>query len=275
MTAPRDRESLAEEQSFLLRSLDDLDAEHADGNVDDATYERLRGDYTARAARVTRLLDDGAGTLRPAPENVARTSATRRIVTGISIAAFVGVASVALAFGLGVRLPGQTITGIQPNGAAAGPSLKELRAEVKAAPDDPGPRLALARALMGAQKSKAAIIEFSRAAALNPRNPEPYAYSGWLIRLQGFPDQGIELLDRAIEVDAEYPDAHAFKGIVLFRDKQDPEAAIAEFQRYLVLAPDSQLAGQVRTLLAQAVESGTPSTSPSSTSTPTTPHSTR
>ena len=52
-----DREALEEERSFLLRSLADLDAERADGNVDDGTYERLHADYTARAARVIHQLD--------------------------------------------------------------------------------------------------------------------------------------------------------------------------------------------------------------------------
>lgn len=264
MTDSFDRTQAEEEQAFLLRSLDDLDAEHADGNVDDATYERLRGDYTARAARVTRRLEGDAVAEPMTREPI---STTRRVLTGVAIAAFVGLASVALAFGLGVRLPGQTISGTQRAATSAGPTVKELRADVRAAPADPAARLALARALMGAQNLKAAVTEFSRAAQLDPTNPEPFAYSGWLIRLQGFPDQGIQLLDKAIEVDANYADAHAFKGITLLRDRQDPEAAIGEFQRYLVLAPDAPLAQQVRTLLAQAVESGTAS-NPSSTTKP-------
>ncbi|MBK5287253.1 MAG: tetratricopeptide repeat protein [Acidimicrobiia bacterium] len=265
MTEPVDREQIEEERAFLLRSLDDLDAEHADGNVDDATYERLRGDYVARAARATRLLDGQNVSDSPAAAP-AQSSTVRRVVIGLSVAAFVVLASVALAFGLGVRLPGETITGTQRSSTASGPSLKQLRADVQAAPADPSARLDLARALMAKRDFTGAVTEFSRAAQLDPGNPEPFTYSGWLIRLQGFPDQGIQLLDKAIEVDGEYPDAHAFKGITLLRDKQDPEAAITEFRRYLVLAPDSPLADQVRTLLAQAVESGT-STTTSTTST--------
>ena len=40
------REPLEEERDFLLRSLDDLESERAEGNIDDATYERLHTDYT-------------------------------------------------------------------------------------------------------------------------------------------------------------------------------------------------------------------------------------
>ena len=162
MTGPRDRDSLDEEQSFLL-ARSTISTPNAPTATSTTTTTRGCATTTPPARPRCRLLADGAGTA-VAPETVARTSATRRVVTG-SRGRVRRVASVALAYGLGARLPGQTITGTQPNGAAAGPSLKELRAAVKAAPNDPAPRLALARALMGAQKSPAAIIEFRRAAA--------------------------------------------------------------------------------------------------------------
>lgn len=268
MADATDREVLDDEREFLLRSLDDLDAEHADGNIDDETYVRLRDDYTARAARVFHQLDGDATEAEITPP----VRVGRRLLVGGAVITFATLAAVALAYGLGARLPGQTITGRQSEtrsqkSAAAG--VKTLRAAVKANPNDPAAHLALARALMGVQNPTDALIEFGEAARLDPTNPEPFTYSGWLIRLQGFPDQALTLLDKAIEVDPQYADARAFKGIILFRDKHDPEAAIAQFQRYLVRAPDSPLAGQVRTLLAQAVEAGrTSTTSTTSTSTP-------
>ena len=263
-----DPEVLDNERDFLLRSLDDLDAEHAEGNIDDETYERLKLDYTARAARVLHQLDGDAVASEPKPPP----KTGRRVFVGLSVVAFAVAASVALAYGLGARLPGQTITGQQvttkEQQAGADRGLQKLQAAVKANPNDPQAHLALARALMGNQDVPDALTEFSEAARLDPKNPEPFTYSGWLIRLQGFPDDGLKLLDKAIEVDPQYADARAFKGIILLRDKQDPEGAIAQFQRYLVRAPDSPLAAQVRTLLAQAVEAGRTSSSTTSTSTP-------
>jgi cytochrome c-type biogenesis protein CcmH/NrfG len=263
------RDALEEEQEFLLRSLDDLDAERAEGNVDEGTYARLRDDYTARAARVMHQLEGDAvdgGTEAAEPRRNGR-----RVLVGVGVVAFATLASVAMAYGLGARLPGQTITGRQSDsskpGAAAADGLRALRARVKANPDDAEAHLALARGLMGAQDMPDALSEFGNAAKLDPSKPEAFAYSGWLIRLQGFPDQALTLLDKAIEIDPAYPDARAFKGILLLRDKHDPEGAIAQFQRYLVRAPDSPLADQVRTLLAQAVEAGRTSTT--TTTTPT------
>ena len=123
---------------------------------------------------------------------------------------------------------------------------------------------------MGTQNGAGALAQFQAAARLDPKNPEPFAYSGWLVRLQGFPDQGLTLIDKAITLDPDYPDARFFKGVILFRDKSQPDAAIAEFQQYLVAAPDSPLAPQVRQLLAQAVEAGTSGSSTSTTTPPTT-----
>ena len=262
------RESLEAEREFLIRSLDDLDAELADDNVDQSTYDRLHADYTARAARVLRALDGEAAALAAAEsERIPARLTARRLVSAVAVVVFVGIVGVALAYGFGARLPGQTITGRQsPSGPSAAQRLRELRADVARSPDDPAAHLDLARALMGSD-SGAALQAFQQAARLDPRNPEPFAYSGWLIRLQGFPDDGLTLLDKAIELRDDYPDAHFFKGVILLRDQKQPEAAIAEFQRYLVAAPSSPLANQVRTLLAEAVEaSGTtaPSSTPSS-----------
>ena len=50
---------LEEERNFLLRSLVDLEREHAVGDVDDVDYHELREGYTVRAAATLRAIDDG------------------------------------------------------------------------------------------------------------------------------------------------------------------------------------------------------------------------
>lgn len=61
----RDDERDDEEREFLLRSLRDLDAEFAAGDIDEADYHTLRDDYTARAAALLRpaepVLGGGGG----------------------------------------------------------------------------------------------------------------------------------------------------------------------------------------------------------------------
>ena len=264
-----DRDALEEERDFLLRSLDDLASERAEGNIDDATYARLHADYTARAARVLHQLDGD-----PVPTDsveTGRVSTRRRVLTIGGIVVFAIVVGVVLAFGLGARLPGDTITGRQRETAAAAArrQLATLRADVKANPNYAAARLALARGLMGDQDAAGALRQFQAAAKLDPTNPEPYAYSGWLIRLQGYPADGLTLLDKAIQLNPAYADARFFRGIIMLRDRSDPVGAAAEFRQYLGLAPDSPLAPQVRQLLAEA--EAKPGSAPASTTSTTTP----
>jgi cytochrome c-type biogenesis protein CcmH/NrfG len=259
---PEQQVPVSEEGQFLMRSLEDLEAERAAGGMDDATYERLHADYTARAAA---LLRAERGDDTPVPDASPRSTGRRIAVVG-GIVVFAAVAAVALAFALGARLPGQTITGGTGEAQVSDTERERaLESVVAANPDDPAAHLALARFRMGAGDGSGALTEFQAAAGLDPSNPEPFAYSGWLIRLQGYPDQGLQLLDKALEVDPDYADARFFRAFILLRDLNRPAAAIPDLQQYLVLEPESPLAEQVRTLLAEAV---TATQTPTSTTTP-------
>ena len=73
-----DRDELEQERDFLLQSLDDLEAEHDSGGIDDESYQQLHDDYTARAAATIRALRDGVDARPdPAPRAVR---ARRRLV---------------------------------------------------------------------------------------------------------------------------------------------------------------------------------------------------
>ena len=58
---------LEEERKFLLRSLVDLEREHAVGDVDDVDYRELKEGYTVRAAATLRAIDEGSNTLPQKP----------------------------------------------------------------------------------------------------------------------------------------------------------------------------------------------------------------
>ena len=72
-----DREALEAERDFLLRSLDDLEAEREAGNIDDGTYQTLHDDYTARAAAAIRSLEDGTDLTPPDPPPASKLDARR------------------------------------------------------------------------------------------------------------------------------------------------------------------------------------------------------
>jgi len=273
-----DREALETERDFLMRSLDDLEAEQAAGNVDPGTYRELHDDYTARAAAVIRALDAGTEVDVPEPEPV---SARRRALTVGGVLVFAVVAAVLLSHAVGQRHPGQTITG---NGqVAAGATTTtvdtatELAAEVKRAPKSYAAHIAYTRYLLGTNAFTDAVHEFGAAARLDPKQPEPPTYAGWAGALwsQQVPDAtarnalltaSLERISDVIKAHPKYPDAYALKGVILFKIENKAGDAIPFLQQFLLLTDDSNpLRSQVTDVLAQAekaAKSGTTTTRP-------------
>ncbi len=257
-----ERVDLEAERDFLLRSLDDLESERVAGNIDGASYETLRDDYTARAAAVMRALRDGVDERVDA----APVSTRRRVLTWVGIGAFALLAGIALAAALGARMPGQTASGNSQ--VTAGSRRADLAAAARARPDDVPTRLAYARFLMGESDWSGALTEFAAVNRLDPSNVEARASGGWILYIGlNSPQNALTSIDRAIALDPNYGEAHFFRGVVLYRGLGNAAAAVPELQRYLALDPNGPLNGQVRTLLAQAVAAAQQGTT-TTTSTP-------
>jgi tetratricopeptide (TPR) repeat protein len=217
--APLDPDTLAaleEQRAFLLRSLEDLDREHAAGDLDDDDYVALRDDYTARAAAVLRAIEGhraASGSARP-PRSRARTLAVLAAVVALS-----AVAGVLLARASGSRPPGEQATG----GIAESSRDLLLRAR-----DLTGQAQAALQAGDGnaaVEAYKGAIDAYDAALELQPANVEAMTYRGWLLHnlaLQSpTPDAAAELdsaalewLDRAVDTDPAYPDARVFRALL-------------------------------------------------------------
>lgn len=251
--------ALESERDFLLRSLDDLEAERAVGDLQPDQYERLRDDYTARAAAVLRAIDEGVDARPVAPP----TSLRRRLLVAAALAGFAAVAAVLLAGALGQRLPGETVTGNEQSAPRdTADDRAALERDVRDRPDDAGAHLALARFLLDAGDVAEAVKEFDAAARLDPANAEATAYAGWLVYLASrsadpaaaaeLTDGALRRLDAAVAAQPDYPPARFFRGMVLFRGKGDAAGAASEFERYLALVPDGPERQQVQALLDQA-----------------------
>ncbi len=260
-----DREALATERDFLLRSLDDLEDERASGNVDDGTYHELHDDYTARAAAVIRSLDTGTELTVPEPR---RASALVRALTVAGILAFAVVAAVLLSHAVGQRRPGQTITGNGQVAAGsttiAGDSGPALAAAVKREPKSYAAHIAYARFLLRTNGYAEAVREFGAAARLDPSQPEPPTYAGWAGALvsrqvsdagtrQALLSASLARISDVTKRHPKYPDAHALKGVILFDFEHRARDAIPSFQQFLLLTDDSNpLRSQVLAVLAEA-----------------------
>lgn len=258
-----DKDQLERERDFLLKSLDDLETERAAGNIDDASYTELHDDYTARAAATIRALRDGVDARPAAPPVPWR---RRALVVG-GIAAFAVVAAVALAAALGARLPGQTSSGNQP--VTSAPSTGERKARLQEAadknPNDPQARLALAQFLEESGDTVESLKQYDKAVEIAPDNADALANAGRLRFIvagqvpspqaqQQLVADARTYLDRAVEADPNNADARYYRGVLLLDGFGQVDAAIGEFQRYLVLAPDGRFSTQARNALAMAVE---------------------
>jgi tetratricopeptide (TPR) repeat protein len=264
---------LEAERDFLLRSLDDLETERAEGGIDDASYRRLHDDYTARAAAVVRALRDGIDTRRPPPRS------RRPAVILLGVVVFAALAGVALASALGARLPGQTSSGntaapTTRRPSASTPARRDLEAAVARNPSDVQARLALALELERENDLVAALAQYDQITKRDPSNAVAEAQAGRVLYLTAgaSPPNAAQLvnlskarLDHAVLLDPSYPDAHFFRAIVLANEFQDYAGAENECQRYLVLAPNGQYAEQARQFLAQLANARSgpaPTTSP-------------
>ena len=259
---PEERQELEHERDFLLKSLDDLEGERSAGNIDDESYTELHDDYTARAAATIRALRDGVDA-RPTPPP----SSWRRrglVIGGIVVLAV--LASVTLAAALGARLPGQTSSGNVPAASATRDQRKSrLEAAVQANPNDVTVRLALARFLEESGDVVGSLKQLDQAVQVAPDNADALADAGrvrFIVAGQvPSPDAQSQLvtsaralLDRAVQANPDHAEAHFYRAVLLLDGFKEVDGAVADFQRYLVLAPDGPFATQARNALAQSLE---------------------
>lgn len=192
--------ALLEERDFLLGSLDDLEAEYAAGDLDDADYESLKADYTTRAARVLRAIEAGE---RPAPIEASTAKRTGWMwLAGITVVAT--LAGILVAQFSGSRTLNDTITG------DIRVTTRELLLE--------------AQQLLGEGDLDAAIDVYDDVLELSPANTEALAYKAWFLRLQGNVDDARPLVEDAVAIDPDYVDARVFATAIAL-DVGDVDAA--------------------------------------------------
>ncbi|MFQ5556093.1 MAG: tetratricopeptide repeat protein [Acidimicrobiales bacterium] len=205
--------ALEEERDFLLTSLDDLEAEHDAGDLDDHDYRALKGEYTARAAHTIRAMGDhtlAVADLRP-PRSWSRVTAWT-----IGVIVVAALAGVLLARASGSRTAGGTITG-------------DIRTTTRQQLFDAQQTFA-AGDLEGAMEIYEEVLESQ------PSNVEALTYRGWLSSRTGDQAGAAALLDDAIEFDPEYPDARIFRAIVAL-DLGDPVGAAEQLAAFDGLDP--------------------------------------
>ena len=200
MSDPRD-----DEQRFWLESLIDLDEELAVGDLEPEDHQVLSRSYTRQAAQAIRGDQE-----KSEEEDRGGPGKLIGVVAGLVV---VGVlAGVFLARAVGSRHSGDTITG--NDAVSSVPSLLRNAEESAAAGD-------LAEA----------IAIYDRVLERSPANPTALAYKGWFLALQGQEAEAADVLADAVVAAPDYPDARAFRAIILYRtgDCFDAAAELAAF----------------------------------------------
>lgn len=252
MIADDRRRELEDERDRLLRSLRDLDEQRGAGELTEADHAELRDLDVARAAEVLREIerleaaDDDAAAVAVGGAGDGQAPAARRRgggkVVAVTVAGLLLVGAVAggvLASTASEREGDAPVTGAIPRGTTA--------------------RLAKARELIGQGKVVDAIKTYDAILAEEPGEPEALAYRGWMVRLAGRKAQDVALIDtglasieRAVLVDPSYPDARFFRGMVLWQDKGDPDAAVRDFEAFLSSNPPADMVTIVQDALERA-----------------------
>jgi tetratricopeptide (TPR) repeat protein len=215
--------ALEEERDFLLRSLADLDAEHAAGDIDDADYEALKDDYTRRAAAAIRGIDDQRAAFAAQPGIRWR----QVLVWLVGLAVLGGLSGSLIARTSGARGENDEATG----------GLRESTITL----------LNQARSLLGQQdRWDDAIDLYTEVLDEQPSNTEAITYRAWLQYRSGEPPEAaLEAWNEALLLDPDATEAAVFEIIVLSDLGRYDEAAEALDGIDLANAPP-EIAGLVQ-----------------------------
>jgi tetratricopeptide (TPR) repeat protein len=263
---PDAREQLDESKRAALRALRELEFEHASGHVGDADYADLRARYESEAAAILSELDR-LGPARPAaaPTPAVPTPARR---TGWRHPAAVTVGAVALVtFGvvLGVGIVRFTEPESSMAGAAGtrGPMMEEpSAANAPRGPVTPAMlqgMLGAARQSLYAGRYNEAMRAYQAVLKRDPNNVDALTHLGLMagIAAQGqhgpeMVERALDLFDRALKIDPDYPPALLYRGQVLYEVRKDVPGAIRSWEKFVAVSPPGEDRERVVKMIADA-----------------------
>jgi cytochrome c-type biogenesis protein CcmH/NrfG len=239
---------------LALDALLDIEADRRAGSLDDASYERQRGEAEALAAASLTEPDEDMGTATgPVTRGGRRPAAWLAIVLAAALAvAFALPAPI----GLGERtVVNQALAHSIAREAARQADIQRLLGLLQATPEDPKVLSDLADAYLAgssAQDLQRAAVALQVLLAVDPQNRSAYrrlitAY----ISASDWADATSATDSYARIVSANEPDIPFFRGLIAFRSGQ-ASAAVEQFDRFLRLAPHDARASMVLSLRAEA-----------------------
>jgi tetratricopeptide (TPR) repeat protein len=261
------REQLEEDKRAALRALRELEFEHAAGHVSDADYADLRARYEAEAALVLAELDRLGPATAPAAGEVAVVTTTSR--TGWRHPAAIAAAAVALVtFGVALGVGIVRYTEPDPMAGTPPPGSRPLAGEAPSAANAPrGPvtpemlqgMLQAARASLFARRYNEAIAAYQAVLKRDPNNVDAMTHMGLIAAIAAQGEHGGEMIDRALDLferalaqDPNYPPALLYRGQVLYEARKDVPGAIKSWEKFVAVTPPGEDRDRVAKMLADA-----------------------
>lgn len=254
-----DSEAAAIRHRVALEALRDVEADHAAGLTDTETYAAQLAEAEADAAATRQPLETNA------PAEASRGTARGR-GSALAVAAVIGMALLGGSLVRGTGLANATVVNRSLADARAAEAARQSRitdllAIVAADPTDPVALSDLADAYLGGST----VDDLARAAAALQLliNAEPQRADAYERLMTAYLRAGDHANARAVHdgyaelATADPVELAFFDGIIALRGEDDPDRAVAAFDRFLDLAPDDPRAGMIRGLRGEAEEGST------------------
>lgn len=174
-----------------------------------------------------------------------------RLSTVVVGAVMVLALAVPIAAAVGPRLAGREVSGRAVGQAA--PSIDQLEAVVRAAPRDVEALLALADALLEANRDAEAADRYTAALEIEPSNVHALLGVAGIFLGAGRPDGAEPLFDRILALSPDQPDALLYRAVARLQlEGGSSEPARADLERFLdVTSPDDPRRPMASGLLGQ------------------------
>jgi tetratricopeptide (TPR) repeat protein len=267
---PDAREQLEESKRAALRALRELEFEHASGHVGDADYADLRARYEAEAAQIFSELDR-LGPMRkavdappPAAETAVRRTGWRH--PAALTAGAVALVTFGVALGVGIvrfTEPETSMASAPGGGGGRGPMMDEPSAanapKGPVTPEMLQGMLGAARQSLYAGRYNEAMRAYQAVLKRDPNNVDALTHLGLMagIAAQGqhgpeMIERALDLFDRALKLEPDYPPALLYRGQVLYEVRKDVPGAIKSWERFVAVSPPGEDRERVVKMIAEA-----------------------
>jgi len=129
--------------------------------------------------------------------------------------------------------------------------LEPMLAALEKDPTNPDLLTQIATVYLNTQQFAAAVDYYGRAVKVNP-TADGYVKLGGAYLQAGSPDQTLDALNHALQLDPKSADALFYLGMVKWRVRNDPKGAVDAWQRLIKTNPNFSHRADVEKMIAQA-----------------------